>query len=101
MEQSTKSSWSAFRREVGKGYLRLRAETWLAEMKVEADAALVGDRRKEETLQVGWIMFSQDRLGHYVTRFGISNPHNSALEERWRRQEKRAALSRPIMIKPL
>ena len=61
----------------------MRADTWIAEMKVEADAELVDVRRKEETLQVGWMMFSKDRLGHSVTRFGISTPHNSALEDRW------------------
>ena len=76
MERSTKSSWSAIIREGGQGSLRLRAETWLVEMKVEADAAMVDGQRKEETFQVGWMMFSQDRLGHSVTRFGISTPYD-------------------------
>ena len=71
--------------------MRLRAETWIEEIKVEADAALVDGQRKEEAFQVGWMMFSQDKLGHYVTRFGRSTTHDSALEDRWRRQEKRAA----------
>ena len=101
MERSKKSSWSAFRREGGKRSLRLWAETWLVEMKVEADAALMDGHRKEEKFQVVWMMFSQDRLGHSVTRFGIFTPHDSAFEYCWRRQEKRAAPSRPIMMKTL
>ena len=56
MEQSTKSLWRAFRREGGQGALRLQGETWLAEMKVEADTALMDGCRKEETFQVGWMM---------------------------------------------
>ena len=86
MERSKKSSCRAFRREGGHGALRLRAETWLAEMKVEADAALVDGCRKEDTFQVGWMMLLQDRLGHYVTSFGVFTPHYSVLEELWRRQ---------------
>ena len=62
----------------------MRAETYLAEMNVEADSALVDGQIKEETFRVGWIMFLQDRLGHSITRFGISTPHDSALEDRWR-----------------
>ena len=90
MELSTNSSWRAFRREGGQGDLMLRAETWLADMKVEADAALVDVQRKEETFQVGWMMLSQDRLDNYVTSFGLVTPHDSALGDLWRRQEKRA-----------
>ena len=41
--------------------MRLQATTWLSEMKVEADATLVDGQRKEETFQVGWMMFLQDR----------------------------------------
>ena len=70
-------------------------------MKLEADAALVDGCRKEDTFQVGWMMLLQDRLGHYVTRFGIFTPHDLALEDLWHQQEKRAAPSRPIMMKPL
>ena len=76
MERSKNSSWKVFRREGGQGDLRLRAETWLVEIKVEADATLVDGRRKEEMSQVGWMMFSQDRLCNSVTRFGISTPHD-------------------------
>ena len=68
--------------EGGQGALRLHAETWLTEMKVEADAVLVDSRIKEETFQVGWMMFLQDRLGHSVTIFGRSSPHDLALEDR-------------------
>ena len=56
MERSTKSSWRAFKRKGGQGDLRLREETWLDEMKLEVDAALVGGQRKEETFQVVWMM---------------------------------------------
>ena len=49
---------------------------WLAEMKVEADAALVDYQRKEETFQLVWMMLSQDRLDHSVTRFGLVTPHD-------------------------
>ena len=59
--------------------MRLQAETWLSEMKVEADATLVDGQRKEETFQVGWMILSQDRLDHYVTSFGVVTPHDSAL----------------------
>ena len=62
--------------------MRLHAETWLTEMKVEADAVLVDIQRKEETFQVGWMMFLQDRLGHSVTRFGRFPPHDLDLEDR-------------------
>ena len=79
----------------------LQEEMWLAEMKVEADAALVDGHRKEEMFQVDCIMLLQDRLGHSVTRFGIVTNHDSYLEDLWRRQEKRAAPSRPIMMKTL
>ena len=101
MELSTNSLWRASRREGGQGALRLRAETWLADMKVEADAALMDGQRKEETFQVGWMMLSQDRLDHYVTSLGVVTPHDSALGDLRRRQEKRAEPSRPIMIKRL
>ena len=101
MEQSTKSSWKAFKREGGQGALRLWDKTWLAKMKVEADAALVDGCTKEDMFQVGWMMLSQDWLGHSMTRFGIFTPHDSSLEDLWRQQEKRAAPSRPIMMKPL
>ena len=74
MDRSIKSLWRAFRREGGRGALALRMETWLAEIKVETDAALVDGRRKDDTFQVGWMMLSQDRLGHSVIRFGIVTP---------------------------
>ena len=77
------------------------AEMWLAVMKIEAHIMLVDCCRKEETFQVGWMMLLQDRLGHSVTRFGISTPHDLVLEDLCRRQEKHAALSQPIMMKPL
>ena len=76
MKGSTKSSLRAFRREGGQGALRLRAETWIADMKVEVYAMLVDSQRKEDTFQVGWVMLSQDRLGHSVTRFEIVSPHD-------------------------
>ena len=101
MKGSTKSSLRAFRREGGQGALRLRVETWIADMKVEVYAMLVDSQRKEDTFQVGWMMVLQDRLGHSVIRFGIVTPHDSALEDRWRRQEKLAAPSLPIMMKSL
>ena len=54
----------------------MRAETWIADMKVEVYAMLVDSQRKEDTFQVGWVMLSQDRLGHSVTRFEIVSPHD-------------------------
>ena len=53
VKRSTKSLWRALDRDGGHGTLRLRADTWLAEMKDALSGAVVDRRRKEETFQVG------------------------------------------------
>ena len=55
--------------------MRLRAETWLAEIDDAAVGSTVKGRRKEETFQVGWRMLSQLRDGHSVTRLGKATLH--------------------------
>ena len=82
MDRSTKSSWRAFSSDGGHGALRLRADTWLAEMGAEADAAVVDERIKEDGFQVGWMMLSTLMLGHSVTRLGRVTPQDSSLEDR-------------------
>ena len=81
--------------------MRLRANTWLAEMN-EAAVGLAGEGwRKQEMLQVGWRMLSQLRDGHSVTRFGRVTPHDSVLEDFWRLHKKREVPSERITMKPL
>ena len=81
--------------------MRLRAETWLAEIDDAAVGSMVEGRRKEETFQVGWRMLSQLRDGYSVTRLGRAIPHDSVLEEFWRLHEKQAVPSARIMMNPL
>ena len=64
--------------------MRLRADTWLAEMNEAAVGLAVEGRRKDETFQVCWRMLFQLREGHSVTRLGRVTPHDSVLEDFWR-----------------
>ena len=91
----------ALRRDSGHGALRLRAETWLAEIYDAAVGSTAEGRREEETFQVGWRMLLQLREGHSVTMLGRVTPHDSVLEDFWRLHEKRAVPSERIMMKPL
>ena len=59
------------------------ADTWLAEMGVQAEEAAVDGRRKEDAFQVGWMMLSMLIPGHSVMRLGRVTPQDSSLEERW------------------
>jgi hypothetical protein len=99
--QLTKSLWRAFRGDGGHGALRLWAEMWLTKMNTEADAAVVDEQRKEDGFHVGWMTFSTLRLGHSAMRLGRVTPQDSSLADLCRRQEKRAAPSRLIMMNPL
>lgn len=81
MEWLTKSSWRAFRSEGGHGPLRLWAETWLAKMNVDADAAVVDGQRKEDGFHVGWVMFSALRLGHSAMILWRVTPQDSSMGE--------------------
>ena len=66
-----------------------------------SDGSLVDGRRKEETFQVGWRIWSQLRDGHSATRFGRATPQDSVLEDVWRLQENQAVPSAVIWMKPL
>ena len=73
--------------------MRLRAETWIAQMNVEAeDTSLVEGQMKEEMAQEGWMMLSQEMVGHLVMRFGRATPQDltrrtsdSGMRSVWRR----------------
>ena len=78
-----KSPLRAFRRDGGHGALTCWADTWLAEMGVQAEEAAVDGRRKEDAFQVGWMMLSMLIPGHSVMRLGRVTPQDSSLEERW------------------
>ena len=60
---------------------------------------VVDGRRKEETFQVGWRIWSQLRDGHSATRFGRATPQDSVLEDFWRLQENRAVPSAVIWMR--
>ena len=81
VERSTKSSWRALDKDGGQGAWRLRADTWLAEMNDAFGGTAVDGRRKEETFQVGWKIWSQLRDGHSAIRFGRATPQDSVLED--------------------
>ena len=68
--------------------MRLRADTWLAEIDDAAFGLTVEGQRKEETFQVGWRTLSQLRDGHYGRRLGRFTPHDSVLEDFWRLQKE-------------